>query len=94
MLISVKSCTATGTWDIISGCECNPEYILYYYNYSIYFCKLLSRLCLRVTRIYLHCGISHWADIYIHVETFRTLILQNEVRPDIIIPGGYLHLGA
>ena len=23
-------------------------------------------------RLYLHCGISHWADIKIHVETFRT----------------------
>ena len=24
-------------------------------------------------RLYLHCGISHWADIYIHVETFKNI---------------------
>ena len=43
----------------------------------MYCANSLSRLRLRVARLYLHSGISHWADIYIQVEIFR-----HDVRPE------------
>ena len=46
----------------------------------------LSRLRLRVARLYLHCGISNWADISIHLETLilEHLWLLLHLRPNYI----------
>ena len=48
----------------------------------MYCANSLSRLRLRVARLYLHSGIS---DILIHVETLILEHLRHDVRPEIYI---------
>ena len=43
------------------NCTSDVQYIKEFYIGG--FVNSLSRLRLRIARLYLHCGISHWADI-------------------------------
>ena len=54
---------------------------MFYIGGRRFVCQIIEPVTF--VRLYLHCGILHWADIYIHVETFRTFTA--DVRPEIYI---------